>query len=52
MIEAKKDIIIPSTDDIIAINQKLGGSTLNRGMIDFIIAGLKQKFLKRITNGR
>ncbi len=38
MPETKKDIIIPSTDGIIAINQKLGSTVLNKGMIDFIIA--------------
>ncbi len=46
------DIIIPSTDDIIAINQKLGCTVLNKGMIDFISQKLKQKFLKGTTNGR
>jgi hypothetical protein len=47
MTETKKDIIIPSTDDIIAINQKLGGSVLNRGMIDFIIAKIEAKVPKK-----
>ncbi len=47
MVEAKKDIIIPSTDDIIAVNQKLGGSVLNKGIIDFIIAKIEAKVPKR-----
>ncbi|HHT9139157.1 MAG TPA: type II toxin-antitoxin system death-on-curing family toxin [Candidatus Wunengus sp. YC60] len=46
MTEVKKDIIIPSTDDIITINQKLGGTVLNRGMIDFIIAKIEAKVPK------
>jgi death-on-curing family protein len=47
MSETKKDIIIPSTDDIIAINQKLGGTVLNKGMIDFIIAKIEAKVPKK-----
>jgi death-on-curing protein len=47
MTEAKKDIIIPSTDDSIAINQKLGGTVLNKGIIDFIIAKIEAKVTKR-----
>lgn len=47
MTEAKKDIIIPSTDDIITINQKLGGTVLNKGMIDFIIAKIEAKVTKK-----
>jgi hypothetical protein len=43
----KKDIIIPSTDDIIAINQKLGGNVLNKGIIDFIIAKIEAKVPKK-----
>ena len=31
----EKDIIIPSSDDIIAINEKLGGSVIYRGSVDF-----------------
>ncbi len=42
-----KDIIIPSTDDIIAINQKLGGSVLNIGTIDFVIAKIEAKVPKK-----
>jgi death-on-curing protein len=47
MTEAKKDIIIPSTDDIITINQKLGGTVLNKGIIDFIIAKIEAKVTKK-----
>jgi death-on-curing protein len=47
MAEVKKDIIIPSTDDSIAINQKLGGTVLNKGIIDFIIAKIEAKATKR-----
>ncbi len=47
MTEAKKDIIIPSTDDIITINRKLGGTVLNKGMIDFIIAKIEAKVTKK-----
>ncbi len=47
MTEAKKDIIIPSTDDSIAINQKLGGTVLNKGIIDFIIAKIEAKVTKK-----
>ena len=47
MPETKKDIIIPSTDDIIAINQKLGGKVLNKGIIDFIIAKIESKVPKK-----
>lgn len=42
-----RDIIIPSTDDIIAINQKLVGLILNRGMIEFIIARIEAKVPKK-----
>ncbi|KCZ71853.1 death-on-curing family protein [Candidatus Methanoperedens nitroreducens] len=47
MVEAEKDILIPSTDDIITINQKLGGTVLNRGIIDFIIAKIEAKVPKK-----
>ena len=47
MPEVQKDIIIPSTDDIIAINQKLGGTVLNKGMIAFIIAKIEAKVPKK-----
>jgi death-on-curing protein len=47
MTEAKKDIIIPSTDDSIAINQKLGCTVLNKGIIDFIIAKIEAKVTKK-----
>ncbi len=47
MPETNKDIIIPSTDDITAINQKLGGIVLNKGMIDFIIARIEAKVPKK-----
>jgi len=47
MPETNKDIIIPSTDDITAINQKLGGTVLNKGMIDFIIARIEAKVPKK-----
>jgi death-on-curing protein len=47
MTEVKKDIIIPSTDDIIAINQKLSGTVLNKGIIDFIIAKIEAKVPKK-----
>ncbi len=47
MAEVEKDIIIPSSDDIIAINLKLRGSVLNRGIIDFIIAKIEAKVPKK-----
>ena len=47
MPETNKEIIIPSTDDITAINQKLGGTVLNKGMIDFIIARIEAKVPKK-----
>ncbi len=47
MVETEKDILIPSTDDIIAINQKLGGTILNRGIIEFIIAKIEAKVPKK-----
>ncbi len=47
MAEPERDIIIPSSDDIITINTKLGGSVLNSGMIDFIIAKIEAKVPKR-----
>ncbi len=47
MVETEKDIIIPSTDDIITINQKLGGSVLNIGTIEFIIAKIEAKVPKK-----
>ena len=47
MTEAKKDIIIPSTDDSIAINQKLGSTVLNKGIIDFVIAKIEAKVTKK-----
>ncbi len=37
------DIIIPVSDDIIAINEKLGGSVINPGAIGFIIARIDAK---------
>lgn len=43
----EKDIIIPSTDDIIALNEKLGGSVINRGAVDFIIARIEAKIPKK-----
>ena len=43
----EKDIIIPSTDDIVAINEKLGGSILNLGAVDFIIAKIDAKTPKK-----
>ncbi len=42
-----KDIIIPISDDIIAINEKLGGSVINPGVVNFIIARIDAKTPKR-----
>ncbi len=46
----EKDIIIPISDDIIAINEKLGGSVINPGAVDFIIARIDAKTPKRDYN--
>jgi death-on-curing protein len=40
-------IIIPSSDDIITINRKLGGAILNPGSIDFLIAKIESKTQKK-----
>ncbi len=45
-----KDIIIPISDDIIAINEKLGGAVINPGAVDFIIARIDAKTPKRDYN--
>ncbi|GBE54024.1 hypothetical protein BMS3Bbin15_00174 [archaeon BMS3Bbin15] len=37
------DIIIPVSDDIITINEKLGGSVINPGVIGFVIARINAK---------
>ena len=41
------EIIIPSSDEIIAINRKLGGAVLNPGSIDFLITRIESKTLKK-----
>lgn len=43
----RREIVIPSSDDIITINQKLGGSVLNEGILDFIIAKIESETPKR-----
>ena len=40
-------IIIPSSDDAIAINKRLGGSVLNRGAVDFLITKIESKISKK-----
>ncbi|HIE32231.1 MAG TPA: type II toxin-antitoxin system death-on-curing family toxin [Methanosarcinales archaeon] len=41
------EIIIPSSDDIVAINRKLGSTTLNPGSIYFLIAKIESKTQKK-----
>ncbi|MEA2004397.1 MAG: hypothetical protein U9O53_05610 [archaeon] len=41
------EIIIPSADDIVAINRKLGGAILNPGSIDFLITRIESKTPKK-----
>ena len=41
------EIIIPSSDDAIAINKILGGSVLNRGAVDFLITKIESKISKK-----
>jgi len=41
------EIIIPSSDDAIAINKRLGGSVLNRGAVDFLITKIESKISKK-----
>ncbi|MEA1906128.1 MAG: type II toxin-antitoxin system death-on-curing family toxin [Euryarchaeota archaeon] len=41
------EIIIPSSDDIVTINKKLGGAILNPGSIDFLIARIESKTKKK-----
>ncbi len=41
------EIIIPTSDDAIAINKRLGGSVLNRGAVDFLIAKIESKISKK-----
>lgn len=36
-------IIIPSIDEIIEINKRLGGETINRGGLDFLITKIESK---------
>ena len=40
------EIIIPSSDDAIEINKRLGGSVLNQGAVDFLIAKIESKISK------
>ena len=40
-------IIIPSSDDAIAINKRLGGSVLNRGAVDFLITKIESKIANK-----
>ena len=40
-------IIIPSSDDAIAINKRLGGSVLNQGAVDFLITKIESKISKK-----
>lgn len=49
MPETNKDIIIPSTNDITAINQKLGGTVLNINEISY--SELINWINKRLENG-
>lgn len=41
------EIIIPSSDDIVTINRKLGGAILNPGSIGFLIAKIESKTPKK-----
>ncbi len=41
------EIIIPTSDDAIAINKRLGGSVLNRGAVDFLITKIESKISKK-----
>ena len=41
------EIIIPSSDDIVTINRKLGGAILNPGSIDFLITRIESKTQKK-----
>ena len=40
------EIIIPSSDDAIEINKRLGGSVLNQGAVDFLITKIESKISK------
>lgn len=37
-------IIIPSVELIIEINKRLGGSVINRGLLEFLIAKIESKY--------
>lgn len=41
------EIIILTSDDAIAINNRLGGSVLNRGAVDFLITKIESKIAKK-----
>ncbi|GBE57066.1 fic/DOC family protein [archaeon BMS3Bbin16] len=41
------DIIIPSSEDIIAINKTLGFNIINQGAVDFLIARIEAKTPKK-----
>jgi hypothetical protein len=39
-------IILPSIDEIIEINRRVGGKLLNKGSLEFIITKIESKFMK------
>lgn len=39
-----RDILIPTTDEIVGINKALGYSVINRGNIDFLISKILSKY--------
>jgi death-on-curing protein len=41
------EIVIPTSDDAIAINKRLGGSVLNQGAVDFLITKIESKISKK-----
>ena len=47
MDEEQKDIIIPSSDDIFSINEKLGFNVINLGAVNFLIARIEAKTPKK-----
>ena len=39
-----KNILIPSTEDMIEINKQLGESTINKGCLEFMISKIESKY--------
>jgi death-on-curing protein len=43
----RRDIVIPSPEDVVIINEKLGQSVLNQSVLEFIIAKIEAKIGKK-----